>query len=353
MMKILVLGGTGAMGKHLVHLLAERGDRIVVTTRSIRENTANVEYIQGNAQDEKFICSLLGTKWDAIVDFMVYTTVDFSHRIEKLLASTTQYMFISSARVYSNSQSPLTEVCSRLLDCSSDEKFLATDEYSLAKARQEDLLTKSEHSNWTIIRPYITYSEQRLQLGILEKESWLYRALKGRTIIFSEDLAKKLTTLTYGLDVANAMSALIGEKKSLTEAYHITQDNACSWNDILQLYLTVLEKHIGKKPKVMFLNLNDFSQCKNAKYQINYDRMFDRSFNNVKVADFININNFKKNELMLVKCFEEFLKNPNFERVDWRSEAIMDRYSSELPSLHEFKSFKQLIKYIVYRFIKY
>ena len=67
----------------------------------------------------------------------------------------------------------------RLLDVSHDSIYLKTDEYALAKARQEDILRKSGKNNWTIIRPYITYSESRLQLGVLEKEAWLYRALKG------------------------------------------------------------------------------------------------------------------------------------------------------------------------------
>jgi len=353
MMKILVLGGTGAMGKHLVNLLAERGDKVTVTTRTLCTNVTNIKYIQGNARDKEFLYSLLDQPWDAIVDFMVYTTTDFSHRIEKLLVATNQYMFLSSARVYSNTQNAITEESSRLLDSSSDEEFLATDEYSLAKARQEDLLKKTVHTNWTIIRPYITYSEQRFQLGVLEKESWLYRALKGRTIIFSEDIAKKLTTLTYGLDVANAMSALIGESKALNGLYHITQGEACSWHNVLQLYLTVLEKHLGKKAKVTLLDLDKFSTCKHAKYQINYDRMFNRSFNNAKVAEFVNVNAFQKHELMLAKCLEEFLENPKFQKIDWRSEAIMDSYSSELASFKEFTSLKQLIKYIVYRFIKY
>lgn len=353
MMKILVLGGTGAMGKHLVNMLAERGDKVTVTTRTVRDNMTNVNYIQGNARDEEFLYTLLDQQWDAIVDFMLYTTSGFVQRLDKILAATTQYIFLSSARVYSNSEGPITEVSPRLLDSSSDEEFLATDEYSLSKARQEDLLRKSVHKNWTIIRPYITYSEQRLQLGTLEKENWLYRALKGRTIIFSEDIAKKLTTLTYGLDVAKAMSALIGEPRAISEAFHITQENAHSWHEVLQLYLTVLERHLGIKANVLFLNLDEFSLCRHAKYQINYDRMFNRSFNNAKVAEFVNVNSFHQYELMLASCLEEFLENPKFQQIDWRSEAIMDRYSSELASLNEFKGFKQLIKYILYRFIKY
>ncbi len=41
MKNILILGGTGAMGKHLVQLLAERGDKVTVTTRARRESSVH------------------------------------------------------------------------------------------------------------------------------------------------------------------------------------------------------------------------------------------------------------------------------------------------------------------------
>lgn len=258
MKEVLILGGTGAMGVHLVRILAERGDKVSVTTRYPRQSSANIEYVQGNAKEDSFLVPLLSRKWDAIVDFMVYTTSVFEQRAPKFLGATDQYIFLSSARVYANSSPLISEESSRLLDSSEDAKFLATDEYSLAKARQENTLHKSGSKRWTIIRPYITYSEQRLQLGALEKEGWLYRALKGRTIVFSEDIVSKLTTLTYGLDVAGAMAAIIGEPRAMGEAYHITQREAATWRQVLNVYLAALERHLGKRPKVLLLGLDDF-----------------------------------------------------------------------------------------------
>lgn len=41
-MKVLVLGGTGAMGVHLVHLLKEKGHEIIVTSRSAQNSTGNI-----------------------------------------------------------------------------------------------------------------------------------------------------------------------------------------------------------------------------------------------------------------------------------------------------------------------
>jgi len=240
----------------------------------------------------------------------------------------------------------------RLLCTTADDAFLESDEYSLAKARQEDILRQSGSNNWTIIRPYITYSEQRLQLGILEKEGWLYRALKGRTIVFSEDIASKFTTLTYGFDVAIAMAALIGQPHVLGEVYHITNTDSISWHEVLVIYLNVLEQKLGKRPSIMLLGLNDFLSCGRAKYQIKYDRMFDREFNNTKIAAFVDLESFCPIEKGLTECLEVFLKDPQFLEIDWRSEAIKDRYSGEFTSLLEIKSWKQKVKYIIYRFIK-
>ena len=352
MKNILILGGTGAMGAHLVAILAARGEQVSVTTRAHREPTENIKYIQGNAQDVSFLDRLLSRKWDAIVDFMVYSTSVFQQRVPKLLSATDQYIYLSSARVYADAGAKIREDTPRLLDSTADEAFLATDEYSLSKARQENILRQSGNNSWTIIRPYITYSEQRLQLGVLEKEEWLYRALKGRTIVFSEDIASKLTTLTYGLDVANTISELIGQPYSCGEVYHITQRNAVSWNEILEIYLRVLEQKLGKRPSIMLLGLNDFSVCKRAVYQMKYDRMFDREFDNTKIAALVDLDSFRPLEQGLTECLEAFLKNPQFLPIDWRSEAIKDRFSGEVTSLMEIPDWKQKIKYVIYRFIK-
>ncbi|TGN40690.1 NAD-dependent epimerase/dehydratase family protein [Marinobacter confluentis] len=352
MKNILVFGGTGAMGKHLVQLLAELGHSVSVTTRTARKATANIEYIQGNAKDDSFVDLILARKWDAIVDFMMYPTLVFEQRAPKLLAATDQYIYLSSARVYADSAEPIQEDSPRLLDSSNDSEFLVTDEYSLAKARQENMLRQSGRDNWTIVRPYITYSEQRLQLGVLEKEGWLYRALKGRTIVFSEDIVAKLTTLTYGFDVADAITKLIGEPRALGETYHITQREAVTWHEVLNVYLNVLEKLLGKRPKVLLLGLDDFSRCTRAEYQVKYDRLFKRTFNSSKIAEYVDVKDFFPLEQGLTRCLEEFLENPQFLAIDWRSEAIKDRYSGEVASLTEPGHLKQKLKYFIYRFIK-
>jgi nucleoside-diphosphate-sugar epimerase len=351
-MKVLVLGGTGAMGMHLVHLLSNNGVETIVTSRKQRAAEKNISYIQGNAHNIKFLQTILHEPWDAIVDFMIYTTGSFKERVNLLLDATSQYVFLSSSRVYADSETPITEDSSRLLDVSQDKVFLSTDEYSLAKARQENILRTSKRKNWTIIRPYITYSENRLQLGVLEKEEWLYRALQGRTIVFSSAINSKFTTLTYGLDVANGIMAVIGNSKALGDAFHITINNPITWNDVLGMYLGVLGKSLGQKPKVLLQDLQSFIKCTPRKYQIYYDRLFDREFNNSKISRYLNVDNFTKAEVGLKKCLEDFLVNPSFNSINWKLEALRDRQTRERTRLKEIQNIKQKAKYLFFRYLK-
>ena len=287
--RVLVLGGTGAMGTHLVNLLNQKGYHVTVTSRRMRVNFDNVTYATGNAHEPSFLNSLLASHFDVIVDFMVYNTEEFSQRYKTLLKSCGQYIYLSSSRVYADSSTPITEESPRLLDVCMDKEFLATDEYALTKARQEDLLRQSGYSNYTIIRPYITFSEIRLQLGVYEKENWLNRALQGRTIVFSKDIADKYTTLTYGLNVAEGIASLIGQSDAYGEAFHITTNESHRWDEILQSYLHVIEKHTGKRPKVLMLDKCPNLALSLGQYQVKFDRYYNRCFSNEKINRFISV----------------------------------------------------------------
>ena len=141
-MKILILGGTGAMGVYLVDFLASnRENQIVVTSRSSHESKKeNVRFVQGNARENAFVEELLKDNYDVVVDFMNYNIDDFASRYVKMLAFTGQYIWFSSSRVYAYSESPLTEKSPRLLETTKDHDFLSTNRYALRKARQEEML---------------------------------------------------------------------------------------------------------------------------------------------------------------------------------------------------------------------
>lgn len=349
-MKVLLLGGTGAMGAHLSTLLLGRGDDVTTTTRSERASTSKVKFIIGNAHNENFLDKVLTERWDIIVDFMVYSTELFKLRIQKLLDSCDQYIYLSSARVYADSAQPLTETSPRLLDSTLDQQYLSTDEYALTKARQENILFNSIHKNWTIIRPYITYSEQRLQLGVLEKEAWLYRALKKRPIAFSKDINDKVTTLTYGLDVAKGIAAIMGQRGALGEAFHITTDKSIKWQEVLEVYSCLLKEHLNFSPEINLQNMSDFTSHHSAVHQIKYDRLFNRQFDNSKINQFIDTCTFINPVEGLNNCLKAFLNEPHFLSINWAREAVKDKQQGVFSSLSELPSIKTKAKYMYYRF---
>ena len=116
-MNILILGGTGSIGQALTELLKNTAWNVYVTTRTKRENVQNITFLQGNAHDEKFLAECVTKRhWNVIVDFMAYSTQEFSKKVELFLESTNQYFFLSSSRVYAASNEPLTEDSPRLLE---------------------------------------------------------------------------------------------------------------------------------------------------------------------------------------------------------------------------------------------
>lgn len=340
MNNILIFGGTGAMGEHLVNILSENKDnQVYVTTRKKRESKSeNVLYVEGDAKDNVFLSSILNRKkWDCIVDFMIYNTDEFKNRAYKLLESTGQYVFLSSSRVYADSDTAITENSPRLLDVCTDKEYLSTDEYALTKARQENFLFGSKHKNWTIIRPYITYSEQRLQLGVLEKEEWLYVALNGNTIIFSDDIASKTTTLTYGGDVANGIASLIGKNESFADSFHITSENPIQWKTVMDIYIGILEKN-GITPSIIMEKECYRTHNLRPAYQVIYDRYFNRTFDNTKISHFVDVSTFKKTSEGLSECLSKFLLHPEFRCMLYENAVSVHNVRIPLSRLNDNKN---------------
>jgi hypothetical protein len=92
---------------------------------------------------------------------------EFSERYEMMLSNTSNHIFLSPYRVYANS-TPIREDSPCFLDVSDDKEFIATEDYALFKARQEDILKASNFDSLKIVRPAITYSKFKYKLVFLE-----------------------------------------------------------------------------------------------------------------------------------------------------------------------------------------
>ena len=250
--RILLLGGTGAIGASVAPELLRRGFSVYITSRSAHaSNEPGVTYLQGNAKDEAFLDELLAERFDAIIDFMIYTTESFSARYEKLLSSTEHYVFLSSYRVYGdNGSKPITEQSPRLLDSVNDPEYLKTDEYGLTKARQENILRAGTRKNFTIIRPAITYAGDRFQLGTMEANEFLVRVKDHKTVIFPKEMLKKQATMTWAGDVGKMIARLVLNEKAYGETYTAATAEHHTWGEILKTYRRIL----GMRTKLVSLD---------------------------------------------------------------------------------------------------
>lgn len=158
MKKVLVLGGTGAMGRYMVPELLDMGFCVdVVALDELPSDNPNLRYLVANAMDDDCLKTLLENKYDAVVDFMSYYVEQFRVRMPMFLENTDHYLFLSSCRVFAD-DTVITENSARLLDVSEDEEYLQykEKEYSLYKAIEENMLRESGRTNWSIIRPATT-----------------------------------------------------------------------------------------------------------------------------------------------------------------------------------------------------
>lgn len=351
--RVLILGGTGAMGKALVPMLKQKYD-VFVTSRSKHINEEKVTYYEGDAHNISFLKELLGEeeKFDVIIDFMNYKLDEFSAIVNVILPQTDHYIFMSSARVYAPSDTILKEDSPRLLDVCKDEAFLESNDYALTKAKEEDILLFSSNNNWTIVRPGLTYNYNRLQFALWEKEEWLYRAIKGKKVIFPEEMKQIYTTLTYAEDVAYVIACLVNNPKAKRNYFHIAGANPVCWEKVYNIYNKAVCRNIGNSIKIFEDCLaEDISHKFNRFYQYEYARGINRIFDNTKLLNIIGEYSFMSAEEGLSKCIDVFFESGGlFSQISWLKEASYDRITGDCASFYEFSGMKSKIGYYMARY---
>ncbi len=284
--KILVLGGTGAMGAYLVPKLLDRGFLVdVISLDDMKSDNKRLNYIKcKNGKDPEYIKEILKNRYDGIVDFMMYNTKEYTAAYKQLMENTEHYVFLSSYRVYADDKI-ITEETPRLLDVSSDKEYLATDDYSLYKAREENLIYDSGFKNWTIVRPAITYSKYKYQLTSCEANLTVQRAMEDKILLLPEEVKDKQATMTWGNDVSEMIARLVFNDEAVGQVYTTSTNEHNSWGYVADCY----KELIGLK--AVWIPMEDFIKVKSNGeicpgddvWKLKYDRMYDRVVDNSKI----------------------------------------------------------------------
>lgn len=101
-MKILIIGGTKFLGRHLITAAQARGHEITLFNRGkfSSETFENVEQIHGDRNID--LNKLSGRNWDAVIDTCGFLPQSVKASAEALKDAVNQYVFISSGSVYTD-----------------------------------------------------------------------------------------------------------------------------------------------------------------------------------------------------------------------------------------------------------
>ena len=105
-MKVLVLGGTRFLGRHVVAAALARGDQVTIFHRGRTEPALfpECEHVLGDREAD--LARLDGRSWDAVVDTCGFVPRVVELAVRSLGPRIGQYVFVSSISVYANPVAP-------------------------------------------------------------------------------------------------------------------------------------------------------------------------------------------------------------------------------------------------------
>lgn len=157
-MKVLMLGGTSFVGRHMVEKLLENGHEVVLFNRGKSNPTAfpNLRKIIGDRR--KDAPKLAEERWDAVIDTSAYTPSDLQPVLQHI--KTDHYTFISTISVYDDYKGgPVSETSSVFQHEVQGDKVTG-ETYGPLKVMCEKLIKESIGDKALIIRPGIVIGPQ-------------------------------------------------------------------------------------------------------------------------------------------------------------------------------------------------
>ena len=275
-MKILFIGGTGIISSACSAHAVELGHELFLLNRgkSSRPAPEGAHILNGDIRDPTSVeRALKGHAFDSVVNWIAFTPEHVESDLGHFRGKTAQYVFISSASAYQKpvGSLPITE---------STPLVNPHWAYSRAKIACEDrLLRAAREENFpiTIVRPSHTYDRTLIP----EESGWttIDRMRRGKEIIVHGD-GTTTWVLTHHRDFAKGFVGLLGNPRAVGDAFHITSDEALTWNQIVG----ILADAAGTSPRIVHLP-SDFIAAHDARWGASLlgDKAHSVLFDNAKI----------------------------------------------------------------------
>ncbi len=284
-MKVLFIGGTGTISTAVSELAVQKGFDLYLLNRGNQNSLApaGATIIKGDIRKVKEVKKILDKyQFDIVVDWIGFVPEHVENDIEIFKGKIKQYIYISSASAY---QKP-------------SKSYLITEEtplenpywqYSRDKiACEEKLIEEYKKSGFpvTIVRPSHTYGMKMIPFALnSDKYRWtlIDRMLKGKKVIVPGD-GSSLWVLTHNTDFAKGFVGLLGNEKSIGEKFHITSDEALSWDQIAYF----IGDSIGVKPNIIHITSDLIGYFMPHKHDgLIGDKSVSVVFDNRKIKSFV------------------------------------------------------------------
>ncbi len=153
-MRLLILGGSGFLGPHMVQTALDRGHQVSIFNRG-KTNPhlfPDIEKLKGDRDGD--LESLKGRDWDAVIDNTGYIPRLVKDSADLLKGHVGRYLFTSTGSVYDLSQEAIDED-SKLLDVPEPESEDVKKYYGELKVLCEQAVQERYGDAATIVRPHI------------------------------------------------------------------------------------------------------------------------------------------------------------------------------------------------------
>jgi nucleoside-diphosphate-sugar epimerase len=234
-MKVLILGGTRFVGRHVAQLLVERGDEVTLLHRGVTGAAIDgTTTLIGDRSVPEGLAVLENRRFDAVLDMSAYFSAWTQAAIEALAGRAAHYVFVSSGAVYR----PVAE-----LPWPESTPFGPNPiwgAYGREKVASEQVLWDAHAAG----RFVVTAFRFPFILGpgnFADRESFVIgRLLAGRPILLPAD-GSALNQFVYAADVARALVAALDRPETAGgEAYNCTHPSAITNRGWVELCAQVL-----------------------------------------------------------------------------------------------------------------
>ncbi|MFC5973637.1 NAD-dependent epimerase/dehydratase family protein [Halomarina salina] len=227
-MHVLVVGGTGLISTGITRSLVAAGHDVTCLTRGETDAAvpSSVEFVHADRNDHDQFADQVGSlDVDCVVDMVCFTPEQARHAVETFAGDVEQYVFCSTIDVYHRppERNPVTESAARSPPVS---------EYGRDKAAAEDEFFDAHGDAFatTVLRPWDTYGDGETMRHTLGTGSYYVdRIRKGKPIVVHGD-GTSLWASCHRDDVARAFVGAVGNRDAYGEAYHVTGEEAITWN---------------------------------------------------------------------------------------------------------------------------